>query len=137
MQNFKERTSHEGKRKRYVYYPATSGSMIKLEIAHADGGANYFSGGSSKRGIVVMATRIELSDAGNGVMMESCNMFDDVGDKMTVVELARYNGKKIEIVAETFDANAPDISALWMDRRGEAMQMLRDTAAAALANANM
>lgn len=137
MSIFEERTSRDGKRKRFVYYPAESGPMIKLEISHREGGRNYFSGANEKRGIEIMASQIEVGDGGNGVMMETSMMVDNVSLRLLVLETPRYNAKKLEIVASTFEANAAEISAKLVANRKEALELLQQTATAAAANASM
>lgn len=129
MDNFKAKTYDKGKRTKFVYYPAESGKMIKISISHRDGGQNYFSGGNEKRGVEVSISQIELSDSGvRGIMMESIMPFDDVNGRLLVLETARFSQKKVEAVAEAFDAKAPEISRLWTEDRAAARALLFETA---------
>lgn len=114
MINFKPRGSMHDKRIRYQYYPAERGTMVKLTIAHRDGGRNYFSGANEKRGIEISLSTIEVSESGtSGVTMESYNPMDEGNGRLLLLEMPRYSAKKLEQIVELFDEKAPEISALW------------------------
>jgi hypothetical protein len=125
MQNFKIRQSRDG-RARYLYYPAESGRMVKLEVSHRDGGMNYFSGRTEKRGIEIVITTIELSDQGRGMTMESSTPMNDENGRMMLVETPRYSARKLEKIATAIDARAPEISATWSADREGAKRLLVD-----------
>lgn len=129
MQNLKQRTSRHDKRERYVYYPRTSGRMAKVEIHHRDGGMNYFSGGTEKRGIEVSVSVVEIGASGNsGCMVESYSPMADCNARFLVTETARYNKGKLERIAAAMDADMPKLAETWEQDTGAGKRMLVEIA---------
>lgn len=131
MENFAAKQTNKGKRTRYAYYPGEEGRMIKISISFRDGGQNHFHGSQEKRGIEVGISEVTLERQPSGIVMEGFSPFDDVNGRLLVLELPRYSPKKIESVARTFDAVAPEISRLWAQDRAAGHALLLSTAEAA------
>lgn len=127
MNNFKAKRYKDGKRIRYVHYSGEEGRVMKLTISHRDGGMNYFSSRTEKRGIEIGITEVELSRMGDHVM-ESSTPMDEVNGRLLVLELPRYSASKVEAVTRQFDAHAPEIARLWRQDNEAARTLLFATA---------
>lgn len=127
MQNFKERGNAHNNRKRYVFYPETSGRMVKLDIHFEDGGMSMFTYKNSKRGIYISLTVVEIDEPTDGLpQMERYSPFADINSKFLIAEATRYNAKKLAKVAEAFEDSALEISKTWLDEQQMAADMIRN-----------
>lgn len=115
MKHFKPRGSGHNNRVRYVYHSAETGKMVKISISHRDGGMNYFSGGTEKRGIEVSVATVEISERTAGSFVETSRPMEDGNARYLIAETPRYNKAKLERIASAMDAELPTLAKTWED----------------------
>ena len=92
---------------RVRYYTQSSGKTMEVEVFYSLGGINYFTGSTSRRGVYVCITPVEL-----GERMRSFTLLgDNSGMKMLLEELPRKNAKRYEFWRNRIEERIEDILA--------------------------
>ncbi len=113
-------TNLKAKGDKYRYRTAEEGKAVEVEVSYSKGGTNYFSGGTSPRGIYVRITPVTLE---HGCV--SFKLFSGTG--MCLVHLLRKSDKQLLAVAERLDAVVPDAATMFEHNNKEsALALLRD-----------
>jgi len=116
----------------YRYDPTPGGPSprrgIDVVVSYAIGGMNYFAGAAERRGIRIAVTPVTL-DEGRGSSVSLFGSLAESGAYAFVQPLARYNARRLQVVAEQFDADVPAIAALWSTDAVAAAVRLRDLVA--------
>ncbi len=115
---------------KYTYATGTIGHITEVEVYYSKGGANFFSGGSDRRGIYVSVSPVEIVDYGarpdgSRMMMRSYGVMS--GIKAHVLDLGRQSDKQLAQIAERLDLLAPEAARVFEagDKRG-AVQFLKN-----------
>jgi hypothetical protein len=101
---------------KYTYATGTTGNITEVEVYYSKGGANFFVGGSDRRGIYVSVSPVEIIDYGtreDGSHRTARGYGLMSGIKAHVLTLTRQNDKKLAEIAALLDELAPESARLF------------------------
>lgn len=97
----------------FQYRTAESGNAVQVEIRFANAGVNYGTRKNEGKGVYVHITPVEVKDGMVSMML--MGDYKTSGFKVFVLPMERRNAKKVETVAEMFDAIVPEIAQLFTE----------------------
>ncbi len=135
MKNFQVSHSFHSNRVTYEFFPRENGEMTKLSVGFNEGGICYATYKNTPKCFYLSLQKMTVSLSASNMRCQQYSPMSDDCQRVKIMDVTRYNAKKLAQVTELFDPIAEQLADLWMTDRTKCVELIRERTEMLLENA--